>query len=131
MRITIGGAEFAVAFARDALRGSDQHAIGSAGVSENASSARATSGSGSGGFSTASPRGHVRPVSDCLREKRPRIEVQGWVRPQDDPAIAGPGDRGTDDRLAGAGITPPDRNTPVGIVHFNDDVATALRSGEF
>jgi len=60
-----------------------------------------------------------------------RIELQGWVRPQDDPAIAGAGDRGADDRLAEAGTAPPDRNTPVGIVHLNDDVATALRSGEF
>jgi hypothetical protein len=37
----------------------------------------------------------------------------------------------TDDRLAEAGIAPPDSNTPVGIVHLNDDIATALRSGEF
>jgi len=53
------------------------------------------------------------------------------VRPQHDPAIVGPGHRSTDDRLAEAGIAPPHRSTPVGIVHLNDDIAAVLGSGEF
>jgi len=63
--------------------------------------------------------------------KRLRIELQGCVRPQDDPSITGPSNCGTDDRLAEAGIIPPDGNTLVGIVRLDDDVTTALRSREF
>jgi hypothetical protein len=48
------------------------------------------------------------------------------VRAQDDAAIAGPRDRGADNRLAETGVVPADDSAAIGIVHFDDDVATAL-----
>jgi hypothetical protein len=52
------------------------------------------------------------------------------VRAQDDAAIAGPRHRGADKRLAKPSIVPADDSAAVGIVHFDDDVATALGGGE-
>jgi hypothetical protein len=51
-------------------------------------------------------------------------------RAQDDAAIAGPRDRGADNRLAETGVVPADDSAAIGIVHFDDDVATALGGGE-
>jgi hypothetical protein len=52
------------------------------------------------------------------------------VRPEDDPAKAGPRDRGADERLAEVGIVPTDGDAAVGIVHLDGDVAAAMRAGE-
>ena len=59
-----------------------------------------------------------------------RIEAQARLRAQDDAAIAGPRNRGADNRLAEPGVVPADDHAAVGIVHVDDDVATALGGDE-
>src|SRR5712671_4545401 len=66
------------------------------------------------------------PTGDRLR-----IEAQDRLRAQDDAAIAGPRNRGADNRLAEPGVVPADDHAAVGIVHVDDDVATALGGDEF
>ena len=53
------------------------------------------------------------------------------MRAQDDAAIAVPRNRGADNRFAKVGVVPMDDSAAVGIVHFDNDVATALGGGEF
>ena len=66
------------------------------------------------------------PAGDRLR-----IEAQARLRAQDDAAIVGPRNRGADNRLAKTGVVPADDHAAVGIVHVDDDVATALGGDEF
>src|SRR5262249_58423344 len=78
-------------------------------------------------------RGAKRPSPPGLRPlagDRLRIESQALVQAQDDAAVAGLRYRGADNRLAKAGIVPADDSAAVGIVHFDDDFATALGGGE-
>ena len=49
---------------------------------------------------------------------------------EDDAAIAGPRNGRADNRLAKTGVVPADDSVAVGIVHFDDDVTTALGGGE-
>ena len=62
---------------------------------------------------------------------RLRIEAQARVRAHDDTAIARPRNRGADNRLAEFGVVPPDDHAALGIIHVDDDVATALGGDEF
>jgi hypothetical protein len=127
---TIGGAEFAVTFAQDALGTGDQDPIGPGRASKEGIE-RASDVSGRG-----------RRCLDCIANRpgapgllpaagdRLRIEAQARVRAQDDAAIAGPRDRGADNRLAETGVVPADDSAAIGIVHFDDNVTTALGGGE-
>src|SRR6266446_1575339 len=107
-RRTIGGAEFAVPFAQDALGRGDQDAVGARRAGEEAIER-------AGNFVRRVGRRlddiAERPGVSGLRSPtgdRLRIETQARLRAQDDAAIAGPGNRGADNRLAETGVVPAD-----------------------
>ena len=127
----IGGAEFAVSLAKDALGAGDQDAVGAARARK-----KCVERAGDVGRRRSRLLDRTAKRPGALRVgfstgNRLQIELHIRVRPQDDPAIAVARNRGADNRLAEAGVIPADRDAAIGIFHVDDNVAAALRRGEF
>src|SRR5215471_5736539 len=126
----MGGAEFAVAFAEDALGSGDENTVCAGRASkESIERAGKFGGRGRGCVNRITKRPWAAGLASSAG-KRQRIEFQIRIRAEDDPAIAGPSNRGASDGPVEFGVVPRDDNAAVGIVQLDNDVSAALGGRE-